>query len=67
MAANVGSADRTIRLILGVIFLVLPFVVTMGVTWKWVLIVLGVIAIFTGLVRFCALYSLFKINTAKKR
>ncbi len=67
MAANVGSADRAIRLILGIVFLVVAFAVTMSPGWKWVLIILGIIALFTGLVRFCALYSVFHINTAKKR
>ena len=67
MAANVGSADRAIRLILGIVFLVVAFAVSMSPGWKWVLIILGIIALFTGLVRFCALYSVFHINTAKKR
>ncbi len=67
MAANVGSADRAIRLILGIVFFVVAFAVTMSPGWKWVLIILGIIALFTGLVRFCALYSVFHINTAKKR
>ncbi|NOY78105.1 MAG: DUF2892 domain-containing protein [Calditrichaeota bacterium] len=65
MKANVGSTDRLIRILLGIIFLVLAFAVFAG-TLKWIFIVLGIIALFTGIVRFCALYPLLKINTAKK-
>ncbi len=67
MAANVGSADRAIRIILGVVFLILAFAVSMSVTAKWILVILGIIALFTGLFRFCALYSIVKISTAKKK
>jgi len=65
MKANVGNTDRIIRILLGIIFLILAFAVFVSV-WKWIFIVLGIIALFTGIVRFCALYPLLKINTAKK-
>ncbi len=65
MKANVGNADRIIRIVLAIIFFVLAFTVFAG-TWKWIFIVLGLIALITGLVRFCALYPLFRISTVHK-
>lgn len=65
MKANVGSTDRIIRILFAIIFFVLAFTVLAG-TWKWIFIVLGLIAVITGLVRFCALYPLFRINTVRK-
>ena len=66
MRANVGNTDRIIRIVLAIIFFVLAFAIFAG-TWKWIFIVLGLIALFTGLARFCALYPLFKINTVGKK
>ncbi len=66
MTANIGSTDRLIRFILAVVFFILAFGVTLSPTWKWIFVILGVIALFTALFRFCALYPIFKINTAKK-
>lgn len=67
MAANVGSTDRVIRLIIGIVLLVLAFTVVNGSVWEWIFIGVGALAIFTALTRFCALYPLFKINTTKKK
>ncbi|MCF8368444.1 MAG: DUF2892 domain-containing protein [Bacteroidales bacterium] len=67
MKANMGSADRVIRLILGVIIAVLYFATdylsgTIGI----VLLVLGAIFIFTSLVSFCPLYLPLGLSTRKK-
>ena len=64
MKANVGGADRVIRVILGIALLGLG-VFVLGGAWKWVSVVLGVVLLLTGLVSFCLLYTLFNINTAK--
>lgn len=63
MQANVGSSDRIIRIVLGAILVALFFVVT--APWKWVALVAGIVAIATGLLRFCGLYKLLGINTCK--
>lgn len=65
MKANESSIDRVIRVIFGIALLVLYFagVVTGGL--GVVLVVVGAIALITGLVGFCPLYSLLKIHTNK--
>ena len=65
MKTNESGLDRLIRIVLGVVFLALSFgnVVTGG--FGIVLIILGAILLLTGVVGFCPLYALLKINTKK--
>ncbi len=58
---NVGSTDRIIRLVLGAV-LVIGFFALSG-TAAWVSLVLGVVALATGALSSCGLYSLFGMNT----
>lgn len=60
MKLNMGSADRIIRIILGVIIAVLGIVYQ---SW-WGL--LAIIFIGTALIGWCPLYVPFKISTRKK-
>jgi len=60
MKANVGSADRIIRFILGVIILALGFYFK---SW-WGII--GIVPIITGFLNFCPVYSLIGVSTKKK-
>ncbi len=60
MKKNVGSADRIIRIILGLAIGGVGFYYQ---SW-WGL--LGLVPIFTALINFCPLYAPFKINTGKK-
>jgi len=62
MKKNVGKTDAYIRYGLGVVFLVLA-VILQG--WYWLLLVPAVLAIATGALGFCGLYSLFGISTCK--
>lgn len=61
MTKNVGSADRLLRIVLGVVLLALVFVGP-KTAWGWI----GLIPLLTGLVNFCPLYSLLKLSTVKK-
>lgn len=60
---NVGSTDRLIRIILGVLVLSLFFILQGGIRW---ISLLGIVLIVTGLINFCPLYVPFKISTVKK-
>jgi len=62
MKANVGSADRIVRFILGIALLGLFF---LEGNIKYVGI-LGIILIATAFMKFCPLYVPFRINTTKK-
>lgn len=61
MVHNVGSVDRAIRIIGGVILIGLAATGKIGV-WGWI----GVILLGTGLVGTCLAYLPFGINTCKK-
>lgn len=61
MKRNIGSIDRRIRLVAGVVLLVLGIVFQ---SW-WGLV--GLIPLATGLIRWCPLYAPFKISTTKKQ
>jgi hypothetical protein len=60
-AANVGTADRMLRIILGIGLLSLVFIGPQT-PWGW----LGLVPLFTGLMRTCPLYSLFGFNTCAR-
>ena len=67
--ANVGSLDRTLRVIVGAVLLVAPFLppfvgffAALGV-WKFVLAAVGVVMVGTAAFRFCPAYTLFGIRT----
>lgn len=57
MQKNVGKTDRTIRLVLGVVILVVGL---FAQSW-WGLV--GLIPLITGLVRWCPIYVPFKLST----
>lgn len=63
MKKNMSSTDRTIRVILAVIFGALFFTGTVSGVLGYVLLVLGVIFVLTSFVSFCPLYALVGIST----
>lgn len=58
MKVNVGTIDRALRIVLGLVLIALAATGVVG-WWGW----LGVIAVATGLFRFCPLYSVLGINS----
>ncbi len=66
MTANVGSADRTVRWIAGVALILLGVFGVLQGTAAIIGYVVAAIALITGTLRYCPLWAVFKINTAKK-
>ncbi|MEN2750134.1 DUF2892 domain-containing protein [Psychrobacter sp. FBL11] len=60
MKANVGSTERTLRIIAGLI------IIGLGVYYQSLWGVLGLIPLLTGLFRFCPLYRMLGMNTCKR-
>ncbi|MDP2363854.1 MAG: DUF2892 domain-containing protein [Ignavibacteria bacterium] len=60
MKANMGSADRIIRFILGAVIIALGFYFK---SW-WGLI--GIVPILTGILNFCPAYNLIGVSTKSK-
>lgn len=58
---NVGTIDRAIRVILGLVLLGLFFVFP-DAGWRWALLI-GVVPLLTGLVGTCPLYSILGLST----
>jgi len=57
---NVGSLDRVLRVVLGIVLIALVFVGP-KTPWGWI----GLIPLVTGLLRTCPLYSLIGVNSCK--
>jgi hypothetical protein len=57
MGQNVGMADRIVRIILAVVFIILALI--HSIWW----FIPAVIALVTGIVGWCGLYALFGWNT----
>jgi hypothetical protein len=67
MKANMGSSDRIIRILLAIVFAALYFTGTVTGTFGIVLLVLGGVFVATSLISFCPLYTIFGMNTCKKK
>jgi len=71
--ANVGSTDRTLRLVVGVVLLALPFLPPLAGffaawgAWKFAVAAVGLVLIGTAAMRLCPLYSVLGINTCAVR
>jgi len=62
MTINMGSADRIIRAIVGVVLIALVFVGPQT-PWGWI----GIIPLATAAFGMCPAYSLLGIKTCKKK
>jgi hypothetical protein len=58
MKVNVGTVDRTIRILAGLLLIGLTLNGTLGV-WGWV----GVVPLLTGIFKVCPAYSIFGAST----
>ncbi len=63
---NLGGLDRTIRVVLAVVFFYLGASVLIG-TWSIVAYVLAVTMLVTAAIGFCPLYKLLGISTNKEK
>ena len=66
MKKNMGSLDRTVRIIVAALVAVLYFTGVIQGTWAIILSALAVVFLLTSSVSFCPLYAIFGINTCKK-
>ena len=64
MTLNVGSIDRLIRIVIGLVLIALGLLHVITGTAAIVAYVVAAIAIITGIVRFCPAWAMFGINTS---
>ncbi|MDD9717376.1 DUF2892 domain-containing protein [Dinoroseobacter sp. PD6] len=69
MTANMGSLDRALRGIIGLLLIVLPLVTTLGIhatAWGlWLSVILGAIPAVTAIYGVCPVYFLLGVKTCK--
>lgn len=65
MVKNVGSADKWIRYIIGLVLILWASLGLSG-TAMWVVIIIGLIPIVTAMMGWCPIYFLFKVSTKKE-
>jgi ABC-type polysaccharide/polyol phosphate export permease len=62
MSSNVGTIDRALRFIAGLILISLVFVGPQT-PWGWI----GLVPLLTSLIGFCPAYSLFGLSTCPRK
>ena len=65
MKKNVGTGDRFLRVMVGVIALIVGLSGMLEGTVKWVALGVCAVMVVTASVQFCPLYTLLRINTCK--
>ena len=62
---NVGSADRFVRALIGLVLIAVPFMPFLEAAgaWKYVSAAAGLVLIGTAALRFCPLYAVFGVST----
>jgi len=63
MKKNVGNIDKIIRFVLAIIFVILIVNETITGIWLWILSVLAIILIVTGIIGWCGIYAALGIKT----
>lgn len=62
MPTNIGSVDRILRIVVGLILIALVFVGP-KTAWGWI----GVVPLLTAFIGFCPAYTLLGMNTCAKK
>ncbi|OYU79630.1 MAG: hypothetical protein CFE23_13150 [Flavobacterium sp. BFFFF1] len=65
MKKNMGTTDKTIRIIVAVLIAILYFTGVISGTLAIILGIVAVIFVATSLISFCPLYAILNINTYK--
>jgi len=60
MTKNVGTVDRGVRIVVGLVLLALVFIGPQT-PWGWI----GIVPLVSGLIGWCPAYRLFGISTCK--
>lgn len=66
MNANVGTLDRIVRIVAGIVLAVLYFKGTLTGTLGVVLLVLGIVLFLTALIKFCPIYRVLGLSSCPK-
>ena len=64
---NVGTIDRVVRIIIGIVLIAVFALNMVAAPWSYLVLLIGLIVLVTGIVGTCALYSLLGMNTLGKK
>jgi hypothetical protein len=64
---NVGTIDRIVRIVLGIILIAVFALNMVASPWSYLVVLIGIIALATGIFGTCGLYSLIGMNTVEKK
>lgn len=67
MKKNMGSTDKTVRILIAAVIVILYFAGILTGTPAIILLIVAGIFVFTSAISFCPLYLPFGISTRKKR
>lgn len=67
MKKNMGMIDKTVRIALAALAVVLYFLGVVKGTLALVVLIIAIVLVVTSLISFCPLYTLFGWNTDKKK
>jgi hypothetical protein len=69
MVANVGNIDRLLRLVLGAVLIIAPYVAPLALLQspaiQIIVVAVGLVLVITALFRFCPLYRLLGMATCR--
>ena len=63
MKPNIGSIDRTLRIVVGLVLLSLVFILEGNARWFGLI---GIVLLFTAVVRWCPAYAVLGIGKTRK-
>jgi len=66
MKCNVGGIDRTGRIAIGIVLLLVGLAAPLDMIWRVVALVIAAIALLTGIVRFCPANAILGIDTCER-
>ena len=66
MKCNVGGIDRTGRIAIGIVLLLVGLAAPLDMIWRIVVLIVAAIALLTGIVRFCPANAILGINTCER-
>ncbi|CAH8289225.1 DUF2892 family protein [Mariniflexile fucanivorans] len=67
MKKNMGTADKSIRVLIAIIIALLYYFDIVEGTLAYILMAFAIIFLLTSFISFCPLYTLFGINTCKTK
>ena len=64
---NVGTIDRLVRIILGIVLLAVFALNLVASPWSYLVAIVGLVVLVTGALGTCGLYSILGFNTMDKK